>query len=511
VYALLVLDFERSAEGWRAAMLIGAALLWLAFVPALAAARAGNATDRIRDVDSRILLRTIGALLYAAALFAGLALALGAVNTLFELGLRSSIYAHVFGWIFLVLAPWIVIGGLPDYARPVDDSAVAGVAHRMTAFLVPPLLAIYCAILYAYVIRIGLTGEIPKNLLSPMVLAAGALGGLGLFLFEPRPAGEEQDAVRTAGWLRAAPPLFLPLAVLGLWAVGLRVDQYGWTEFRLLRVLLLAVLAVLAAGATFQLVQRRRFALHIVPLALCVVMVAGAVGPWGVIAISRRSQQAALAGALRMAGIEPDVPLVGMPAAAEPVDTLRPIPNDLYQRINDSARYLTQHHGPNALPPVLAERAAAGASAYDLAASLGLQRAAPPPGVDGAFNGHFGDAGVTDVRGMSVHRFTVHPEGGRATSGAVTMEQDSTRLLVHVGGRRLSGDLSQYMSAFHPVDSRGEMLNGDEARIRLTDSEGRSAGDVLILQIGMVTRGGVMRLRQLDGLLFIDAPPDTTR
>jgi hypothetical protein len=65
------------------------------------------------------MLRIIGALLYCGALYVGLALALGAVNALFELDLDGSIYAHVFGWVFLALAPWIVAGGIDDYVLPV--------------------------------------------------------------------------------------------------------------------------------------------------------------------------------------------------------------------------------------------------------------------------------------------------------------------------------------------------------------------------------------------------------
>jgi hypothetical protein len=116
-YAILVLNSERASEGWRALMLVLAAVLWLLAVPAVAGPWS-EATRRVRVVGGRFLLRVIGALLYCAALYAGLALALAAINTLFELNLGGDIYAHVSGWIFLVLAPWIIIGGLPDYAAP---------------------------------------------------------------------------------------------------------------------------------------------------------------------------------------------------------------------------------------------------------------------------------------------------------------------------------------------------------------------------------------------------------
>jgi 4-amino-4-deoxy-L-arabinose transferase-like glycosyltransferase len=170
----------------------------------------------------------------------------------------------------------------------------------MAAFLVPPLLVIYGAILYAYVIRIGITGEVPKNLVSPMVLAAGGLAALALLLFDPRP--ERGPADRALRW---APPLFLPLSVLGAAAILMRVDQYGWTEFRLLRLLLLLVMAGLAAAASLLLVRRRRFPLHVMLLVLAAALVLTASGPWGAVAVARRSQQARLDTALPDRGHRP--------------------------------------------------------------------------------------------------------------------------------------------------------------------------------------------------------------
>jgi hypothetical protein len=278
LYGWLLLDLERASEAWRAVMLLAAALLWLIALPYLPRRQ----IDEMRGVTGRFVLRVIGAVLYCAALFAGLALAVGAVNTLFELGLDGKIYAHVFGWIFLALAPWIVFGGIDEY-RSSADSAVAPVVHRMAAFLVPPLVAVYYVILYAYTLRMALTGEVPKNLVSPLVFAAGILVGLALLLFDP-----QKRTTPGAALLRFAPPLFVPMAVLGSWTVLMRVQQYGWTEFRLLRLVLLAAFGLLAAGASVQLLRRRRISLHVLPLAIAWVPAPGAASRRGSTAIFRR-------------------------------------------------------------------------------------------------------------------------------------------------------------------------------------------------------------------------------
>ncbi|MEX1182944.1 MAG: DUF4153 domain-containing protein, partial [Gemmatimonadota bacterium] len=500
-YALLVLDLDLAAEGWRAFMLVAGAVLWLLAVPVFSGTRE-RAVDRMRAVDGRILLRVSGALLYAAALFAGLALALGAVNSLFELNIRNEIYGHVAGWIFLVLAPWIVIGGLAEYARPLGDgSAVAGVVHRMTVFLVPPLLALYYVILYAYAVRIGITGEVPKNMLSPMVMAAGVLAAMALVLFEP-----DHDDAAALRWLRFAPPLFLPPAALGVWAIWLRVDQYGWTEFRLLRLIVLLVLAGLAVGATVQLVRRRPFSLHALPLALAAALVLAAIGPWSVLSASRRSQQTRLGNALVQASIDPrsaPPPRSSTSPRIVPTDSAaRRIPFEQYERINDTARYLLTHHGSDALPPVLARDFTDDRDRYDLAASLGL---APQPGTDspGArmFSGFLGDGPVPAIAGRAVYRINGAPMRGQ-DGGNRMMFRDSVLVLVTPDGGRYRIDLSGFMRESRPGPDRGNTLSGDRALLPVTDDAGAQAGEFLVLHIAMGTEDGVMQLHNIDGLLF---------
>src|SRR5690606_7920074 len=123
-YALFIADFDYVAERWRAVLLVAAAVFWLVAVPAFAGPRQ-NAVERMRRIDGRILLRVIGAGLYGIALFAGLALALRAIDVLFELDLRSGIYGHVWGGISFALVPWVVLGGLRDCVRPVAQGGAA--------------------------------------------------------------------------------------------------------------------------------------------------------------------------------------------------------------------------------------------------------------------------------------------------------------------------------------------------------------------------------------------------
>jgi hypothetical protein len=512
LYGGFVLNVDRAAEAWRAAMLVGAAVLWLAAVPVFGRWRGlasdpaapDAAVDLMRTVTGRTLLRVLGALLYSAALFAGLALALGAINTLFELNLEGSIYAHVFGWIFFVLAPWIVIGGIEEYLRPADARPeVMSVVHRMTAFLVPPLLVLYLAILYAYTIRIAVTGEVPKNLVSPMVLAAGALAVLALLLFDPRP-GESA----TARTLRSAPPLFIPLAALGVWTIWTRLDQYGLTEFRLLRLIALGALGVLAIAATIQVMRRQRLMLYVAPLVLAAALFGSALV---VPALARTSQQARLEQALRAADIDAHTaPVRGAGTAQLPQDTARrTVASASYDQINSVTRYLVEHFGAESLPPAVALRITQRSDVYDASALLGLRRSVDDV-VGPRFIGSYlpGPAAIS-IGDVTAHRVSAGSRRGtpEPDAAALRLSAGSYILSVRVGGVMMQADITPIVMAHDGLQRRSE-LPPELAQTPLRDAAGVERGTLLVLEINAeISEAGEVVLRNLQGIALVTSAP----
>ena len=481
IYGIAFTDFERTTEIWRAFALGVAAVLALIALPALAAPHAER-TAVMRRVDARIVLRMIGVLLYGIALFAGLALALAAVNTLFELHWEGKIYAHVFGWIFLALVPWVVVGGLDDYVRPGDDaSQVAGVAHRMSAFLIPPLLAVYFIILYAYGVRIAVTGEVPKNLLSPLVIAAGTLAAIALLLFDPR-----NDSRATMRPLRLAAPLFIPPALLGMWALTQRLDQYGWTEFRALRLVVLATFAILAAIGTMHVVRRRAFPLHLLPATLAIVLMLAAIGPWSVMAVSRRSQQDRLADALENAGFT---------RTGERVRADSTVAHHIYEQVRSTASYLQRNHGAAALPPPLA-RMVRGDEWVDFAGRLGLRDMQPTDIVRPAMFARL-PHGAEIAPGTYYIVFEGRRDPATDTS-VVLVTMDSTRLRVRIGTQHLVADLAPVASA---GGTPAALLTPARARVTVLDTTGAVRGELLVLELSMSP--GEPRMHRVVGLLTL--------
>lgn len=508
LYAHAFADFSLEAEAWRALLLVATAVLWTIGMPALTQ-RGGDAVGRMRRIDGRIVLRMVGALLYCLALFGGLALALAAVDSLFELELDGAIYGHVFGWIFFVLAPWIVLGGLPDYIRPADaPSAVGSVAQRIALFLVPPLLGVYYLILYAYVVRILVTSELPKNLVSPMVLAAGALVLAALLLFDPR-----ADARPLSRALRIAPPLFLPLAGLGAYALLVRLDQYGLTEFRVIRLVVLVMLGALAVAATAAVVRRLRMPLHWALFALAATALVLAVGPWSALALSKRSQDARLVRALEAVDIDPADETFRVDSIGQPEPRLVPAAD--FEQIRSSAQYLATHFGPDALPPALWHLARQEDARWvDYATGLGLRPDGPIDDQPMTRGGFLAQGAAVPITGGTAYRLGLHVPGPgqEAVPAASIVVADSTRVMVRLPDRVLFADLAPLLVTALPGHGRGGEIPAGKAALPLLDAEGHRHGDLLVSHVWMHEDSTGSRLNTIEATALVrdDAPPTRT-
>jgi hypothetical protein len=400
LYGFHRFDPSLAAEGWRAVLLIAAAVLALLSVPLVARSQPvtrpeplGSQPDpdavgrraRTHLFATRLAVRIAVIGLYALALNAGLAAALGAINGLFALELPDRLYGHLAAFVFVLMPPWAVAAGLPDLVAPPGSwsAATLRALRRIALFLLAPLIAVYLLIVYAYAVRMMVTGEVPSNLVSPVVLGAGVLTLLATILLEPLHG--RYDAVGLTRFLRLLPLLLLPLTGLALWAVLLRVGQHGWTEFRYLRVLAVLLLGAFAAAGSWRLFRRQLPPLASLPAVAGVVVALAAAGPLGAPAISYRSQQARLAALLPATERTTAAPV---PVAPEPL-----------AEITNRAGYLRDHFGWSALTTFLPTGATepTNRATESLAAALGLVEqvdAALPRVVRASLPGSTGIPGV---------------------------------------------------------------------------------------------------------------------
>jgi hypothetical protein len=359
-YAHLRVGRGADAELWRWSLLVGAGVFLLLLAPAVP--WRGRDRRAIGAFGARLAASGLAIGLYAAALFGLLAGAVAAVVGLFDLASPEHLYGDLAGAIFFALAPILLVGGIRRLTAPPGD-AVPAAAVVLGRWLWAPALVVYLAILYAYAARVLATGELPRNLLSPLVIAAGVIGLAGAWLLASvHGDGGHRGLALLA---RLVPALLLPLVPLALWGLGARLGEYGWTEFRYVRVAVVVALGILAVLGTARLARRRPPLLTTVPIVFAAVLLAAAVGPWGALAVSRADQTARLRSALADAGVDP---------ARVGVDTVL-IDSAAWATIDGGVRYLFSSHGSDAVRTVLPALADSVEAPWGAPASLGFRRA----------------------------------------------------------------------------------------------------------------------------------------
>ncbi|HEX2208093.1 MAG TPA: DUF4153 domain-containing protein [Longimicrobium sp.] len=491
-FGVWALHAEHAADWWRWALLASAAVLLLVMTPALP----WRERDRRREwaFAWRLVVRMVGIALYSAALYALLAGAVAAIVSLFDLNQPEHLYADLAGIVFFACAPWILVGGIHRLSAPVEDG-VPVIASVLGRWLYAPVLVIYLLILYAYAARVLATGELPRNLVSPLVIAAGVIGLFGAVLLEP--VHEDGEHRGLSMLVRAVPALLLPLVPLALWAVLARLGEYGWTEFRYARLAVVVAIGALAVLGTMGLIRRRPPLLTLVPAVFAAVLLLSAMGPWSAPAVSRRDQTARLRGAFHQARVDPRV---------LPRDTVW-VDSALYQRIDSGARYLLEAHGVAALREVVPGAADSLRARWRMAELLGV-RGGGCLGRRSLFAEVSWEGGVPGVMGGTVQEVRLHPRHSAIATmdGArLRLRLDADRVRVDADGWSASADLSPLLRTFAaqagectPLrEHRGASYPARDALLPVRDASGVVRGQLLVTHVAAGAEPGAPDLSPL--------------
>ncbi len=240
-----------------------------------------------------LLLRFINAAFFSMVLFAGLSLALAALDTLFGVDVKDDVYMQLWLGIALVFNTAYFLGGVPGNLSDLGGPAAYPKVLRIFAqYILAPLVCVYLAILTAYLVKVVATAEWPSGWIGYLVSGVAAAGLLSLLLLEPESERSDRRWLRV--YARAFHIFMLPAVVMLALAVLKRIGQYGVTEFRYFLLVLTVWLAVVVVWGCV----RKRSLIKAVPASLAVIALLTAIGPWSAKAVSLRSQHARLEGVL---------------------------------------------------------------------------------------------------------------------------------------------------------------------------------------------------------------------
>ena len=235
--------------------------------------------------NKTIFLRFLTGGLYSAVLFLGLAAAIGAMNFLFNFSFDWDTFAILWVSIVGIFQTVFFLSGVPENLNKIEHVAPYPKGLKIfTQFVLIPLATVYALILLAYELKILIEWELPKGLVSNLILGYAVFGILSLLLFYPVRDHDENKWLKT--FSRSFYYVLIPLILLLFWAVLARVIDYGITEERYF----LIILAIWLSFITSYFLISKSQDISIIPISLALVTVFSIYGPQGAFAVSQRSQ-----------------------------------------------------------------------------------------------------------------------------------------------------------------------------------------------------------------------------
>ena len=181
---------------------------------------------------NRILfLRFLLAGLYSGVLYAGLSIALLALDRLLGIHVSGESYERLWVVLGLLFNPWFFLGGVPrDLAALDAREDYPGGLKVFAQFILIPVVTVYLLILTAYLGRVLITHTWPSGWMGWLVSSVAAAGTLALLLVHPIRDRADNRWVNAYGrWFYVA---LLPAVAMLLMAIFQRIHQYGITERR---------------------------------------------------------------------------------------------------------------------------------------------------------------------------------------------------------------------------------------------------------------------------------------
>lgn len=330
-YFTLPVDIERPLSHVVRFFLLGLGLHFLvAFLPYL---RSGE-VDGFWQYNKSLFIRFLTAALYSGVLFAGLAIALAAVDHLFGVDIDEKIYGELWCIIAGLFNTWVFLAGIPEdlEAQNRADDYPAGL-KVFTQYILLPLVVLYFVILIAYEAKILATWNWPKGWVSHLVLWYSVVGILSLLLLYPLQKRTENRWIVAFGrWFFRG---LIPLVLMLFLAIYQRIDEYGITVNRYLVLSMAVGLAVVVLYFVFS----RRRDIRAIPIVLSALAFLTAYGPQSAFSVSAWSQRQRLEAYMVKHGIL---------QAGSVRKTTAEIPWEDRREMSSIVSYLCEWHGAGA-------------------------------------------------------------------------------------------------------------------------------------------------------------------
>lgn len=271
----------RELPGYFALILV--AHLFVAVAPYLNDRPVRNFWEYNKELFGNIV---IGAA-FTFILFAGLSLAILAVDQLFNLDVNEKTYLRLFFVLTGIFNTSYFLFHFPkNFTADIPDEGYTAIFKNLCKYILIPIVVLYFLILYAYGFKILGTWTLPRGWVGSLVTGfsvAGIFTFLLNFYLPEQDRSPHVHAYRRWFWW-----ILLPLTALLCLAIGKRISDYGVTETRFL----VAQMGVWLALNCMYFLFSKKDNIKFIPISLALFALSWAFGPLSAKAVSERSQLA---------------------------------------------------------------------------------------------------------------------------------------------------------------------------------------------------------------------------
>jgi hypothetical protein len=168
--------------------------------------------------------------LYSIILYGGLSAIIFTIDKLFNINMNGKVYVDILILVGTVFAPAYFLSSIPRYEETIDASSYSKVLNVLIMYIITPITIAYSIIMYAFFIKIIITGIWPNNLISNLVLWYSLISILVIFFIYPL----KNTNKFTRNFVIWFPRLILPIILMMFISMGIRINVYGITEPRYL-------------------------------------------------------------------------------------------------------------------------------------------------------------------------------------------------------------------------------------------------------------------------------------
>jgi len=220
--------------------------------------------------------------LYSGVLYFGISAILFTINALFDADIDGKWFFYFFLMVTFIFGALMFLSKLPIKEEHFEDYPYSKALKILLLYIVIPLITIYTGILYVYFIKILVTQEWPRGLVSNLVLWYSVVSAAVIFFITPI-LEENKLATLFRTWF---PRILLPILGMMFVSIGKRIAQYGVTENRYFVVLLgIWVLLIM-----IYFIVKKKLTNIFIPVTLSIFALVSILGPLSAFSVSNFSQ-----------------------------------------------------------------------------------------------------------------------------------------------------------------------------------------------------------------------------